>query len=964
MTPAFNSNSFACLNDKTQSLVVYSTSDPAWNPLTFTLVNNTGTDLKLIGGTPVNSAQAGGASSFAFDFSSILTDAQAKVMTVAEASGQWGAGYFPPGAHSSPTWAVAPKQDLLFPNGGKVVFKLGNVACTSQTPGYFDVLFYNVPGVAPRTFPFAYLVAVLNPPQGADLKAVVDCGVLNGSVQHLIQPASNPPPGGSGAQPIEVDITYDNDFPIQNSLTVYLKNNSNSPLVPPGTPLGGALFTFSFLFDTDDDDALTTQILGDTIAIGVDPDPPSQWSSTAHQSGTGNWIFTPLSQPLIPASQSVEFPIQNIITALNVNPDKLTSLHVQWNFVPGYADGYFSIVLQKQTAVPSIPSLLIVPPAITVGQNVAISYQTEVAAYVTLSYVRRDGTQVTLASPNDIGFDEAGYQPALPPDKEATVFTLSVYRGPGQAATAVQTFPITVNQLPAVISSFTASSLLVNINGANIVTLSWQVQNAKTVEIVGIGIQSGTSLPVTVNATATYTLKATPWGTDGQPVYASLVVYAYKAYAPVNVGPMGNGTAFQSLPISISNRLRSIVYVANAAAGAVYQVLQATHAVSPTTFPGNILSLTQDALKLFVAQAGGSGPGNIGMFDTGSQAQVSSMQEPAPPPYSLALNPAGTWMGYLQQHRLAAVSAFTVNEGGNSFAYVKDIAVGTSPEAYAFDAAGANLYVGNYDSQNVSVINLAQNAVVAAIPLQSAEPCAFALVGTILFVACSGDNRVCVIDTTTNQTLDPITAGFQPFSLTLDQNQGRLFVTNFQGGTVTVIATASRTVTATLTVGNGPSAAKITESGNLMFVSNYCDKSLSVVDISAGGAVVVGAIPLEQTNGNPIDVSTFPVINNYTDVFVAKEYFLGRNNACSGSQATDANLNMSIFSIQEKSASQAAQALATKPAATAKTPAAGPAVTAASPVPAGKPGAAPGGGPADGTGNAKAAGPKAARGKG
>jgi YVTN family beta-propeller protein len=895
----FNGASFSCLNDKTQSLVIYSTLDSSWNPLTFTIVNNTGIDLSLTGGTPVNSIGVGLASSFSFSFRTILTEAQAKAMTVKDSLDQWGSLYFPPDAHTNPTWAVAPLKDMIFKNGDKIEFSLGNITCTTQTPSYLDVLYFNVPGVNARTFPFSYLVSVLNPPTGKDLTSVVDCGILNGSVHHLIQPAPYPPPGGNGPPPIEVDITYDNNFPILNGFTVYLKNNSGSPLVPPGTPLGGAVFTFTFLFGTDDDDAITTQALGDSIAIDVNPNPPSQWSSTAHQQGTGNWVFTPLSQPLIPANQSVSFVLTNLITALNVNPNQLSSLHVQWNFVPGYADGYFSMEMQKQAASPSIASFTVSPQTITVGKNVNIAYQTEVAAYVTLAYVRRDGSQVTLTSPANLGFDEATFTPTLAPDKESTLFTLSVYQGIGLPAADVKTFPITVNQLPAIIDSFSASSQLVNINGTNTITLNWKVENAKSVVLQGFGTQTGNSLQVTVNTTTLYTLQVTPWGTNGQPVFASLTVYAYKTFASLDVGPMGNGTAFQSLPISISNRLRGIVYVANAAAGKIYQVLQATHAVSPTTFPGNILSLTPDGLKLFVAQANTGGPGSIAMFDTATSNQNCSLPEPGPPPYSLAINPAGTQMYYQQQHRLTAVSAFTVNEGGNSFAYVTDIAVGTSPEAYAFDAAGTNLYVGNYDSSNVSVINLAQNKVTATIALQSSEPCDFALVGSILFVACSGDNRVCVIDTTTNTVLAPITAGFQPFSLTLDQNKSRLFVTNFQGGTVTVIDTAKRVATSTLTVGNGPSAAKISDSGKLMFVSNYCDKSLSVVDISGGAAAVVGSIPLESTNGNPIDVSTYPVLNNYTDVFVAKEYFQGRNNGCSGSKATDANLNMSIFSIQE-----------------------------------------------------------------
>jgi YVTN family beta-propeller protein len=907
----FNTASFSFVNNKTQSLVVYSTLDPNWNLLTFTLLNNTGVDLTLKGGEPVDEVKADAASSFAFGFRTLLTDAEAKAMVVKDQLEQWGARYFPPEATGNPTWAVAPIKDLVLKNGDKVVFALSNITCKFQQPtSYVDLFYFNVPGVNPRPFPFSYLVAVLNPPVGKDLKSVVDCGVLNGSVLHTIGSQAPPPPGGNGPPPIEVDITYDNNFPIKNGLTVYLKNTTNSPLVPPETPLGGAIFTVSFLFGTQDDNAITSQALGDIITIGIDAE--SQWTSNKHQQGTSNWIFTPLSKGLMAKNETVNLIIGNIITDLNVNPQTLSSMHVQWNFVPGYADGYFSIELQKQKANPRIPSFNVVPPVINLGQNVQISYQTMVSAYITLGYVRRDGTSVLLTSPQDIGYNEQNFPAA--PDKEATVFNLSVYRGPGQPVDASATCPVAVNQPPAKINSFTATSYLVNINSSNTIDLKWDVENAKTVIVVGYGVQTGKSLPnLPVNATTTYTLQAIPWGSDGQMVQASLTVYAYKSYPSVPVGPMGDGTAFQSLPLSLSNRLRQMIYVSNSAANKVYQVMVANKQVSPTQFAGNIMALSADELKLFVAEQRSTPPGLIHMYDTGNPATVSTVNQPGPPPYSMAINPACSRLYYLQQHRLTAVSSFNVNEGANNFSYLKDLTVGTSPEAYAFDAAGANLYVGNYDSASVSVINLNQNAVTATIKLQgndtptyARQPCAFALVGSLLFVACSGENRVCVIDISNNTMKPPITAGFQPFSLTLDQNKARLFVTNFQGGSVTVIDTAALAVTTTLKVGNGPSAAKITDSGKLMFVSNYCDKSLSVVDISNGGATVVGTIPLESSNGNPVDVSTFPSINFYTDVFVAKEYFLGRNNGCPGSKATDANLNMSIFSVQEKPASKKA----------------------------------------------------------
>ena len=900
----FNAASFSFVNDKTQSLVIYSTTDTSWNPLTFTILNNTGIDLTLKGGDPVNGVQAGAASSFAFDFRTILTDDQAKAIVIKDQLGQWAALYFPPGQTNNPTWAVAPVDDLVFKNGDQIVFALSNITCEFQQPtSYADLFYFNVPGVNPRQFPFSYLVSVLNPPVGKDLKSVVDCGVLNGSVVHVIGSQAPAPPGGNGPPPIEVDITYDNNFPIKNGLTVYLKNNSSSPLVPPGTSLGGAFFTVAFLFGTQNDDAITTQALGDTITIAIDAE-SSQWTANAHQQGTPNWTFTPLSQPLMSAYETVNLVIGNIITDLNVNPQTLSSMHVQWNFVPGYADGYYSIELQKQTANPGIPSFNIVPSVVNLGQDVQITYQTMVAAYITLGYVRRDGSSVLLTSPQDIGYNEEKF-PSIP-DKEATVFTLSVYRGPGQAPDTSATFPITVNQPPATINYFTATSYLVNIYASNTVTLNWQVENAKTIVIVGYGVQTGGSLSVTVNSTTTFILQVTPWGSNGQLVQASLTVYAYKSYTPLVVGPMGDGSGIPSRPIGLGNRSRGIVYASNATDGKIYQVSVDEKKVSPTQFPGFMaMTLSADESKLFVV-GGVLGP-FVYMCDT---SDMSVFTGPnilfLNPPYTMAVNSTCTELFYPTYDPLGGrVYTLTVNEAANQLEFLNKLTVGDNPRALAFDGAGVNLYVGNYDSSSVSVINLAQNAVTATIQLQSSEPCAFALAGNLLFVACSGGNQVCVIDTSNNSTKAPITAGVQPSSLTLDQNEARLFVTNFQGGSVTVIDTATSAVTATLQVGNGPSAAEITESGNLMFVSNYWDKSLTVVDISNGGAVVVGTIPLDASNGNPVDVSSFTATNFYTDVFVAKEYFLGRNNGCPGSKATDANLNMSILSVQEKASGQA-----------------------------------------------------------
>ena len=905
-TVQFNPKTFSIVNNYGKGPILYSTADTSYNALTFKIKNNTGVDLTLTGSEPKGVS----ASTFVFDFDKILDEKQAEAMHVKDAHEQWDAVYVAPAGRSNPAWRLTPKKDLAFKIDDEIVFTLENIVCTAQTPGNFDVSYANIPGVSARTFPFSYQMAVLNPPDHdkLNLKEVVNDGVVLNSVIHTIGNQAPAPPGTSGL-PIQVDITYDNAFPIQNGFTLYLKNTSSKPLVPVDQPLGQAKVIISFLFADDDDDAITTQEKGDQIHIDIDA-AKTEWRATEHLQGTANWEFIPKSKGVMDANETVKFVAGNLITPTDIKAKTLSSLHIQWNFIPGYNDGYYAIEMQKEAAVPSIPvSLNITPTTINYGENVKISYMSEVAAYLTLEYVRRDGTTITLQSPGDITYNETDFSPTAAPDKEATTFNLAVYRGPGQPAVQKQSFSITVKQPPATISSFTASSRLVNINDSgNTVTLNWVVENAKTVILLGVGVQTGNSYPAKIQNTITYTLQAIPWGSEGQTVQQSITIYAYKTFPSVAVGAMGNGTAFQSLPLSITNLEEDVIYVSNSGAangaGQIYQVSKKTHAVSPTSIPATIMALSADGKRLIVAQAGGGGPGNILMYDTANPTgPVFSMQEPAPPPYSMAIDPTGKQLYYMQQHNLSSVSAFSVDETGNRLAYVKDIGVGKSPEAYGFDASGANLYVGNYDSSSVSVINLAQNTASAPIVLQSGEPCAFALAGTMMFVACSGDNRVCVIDTTSNKTLDPITAGNRPFGLALDQNRARLFVANLQDTKVTVIDTATRTVKANIPVGKGPSAIKITETGKLMFVSNYCDKSLTVVDISNGNEVVLGTLQMETSNGNPIDISTYPQNNSYTDVFVAKEYFIHRSDACQPS-VSDPNLNMSIFSIQETPPSQ------------------------------------------------------------
>src|SRR4051812_43326839 len=84
--------------------VLYRTSNPALNRLTFTIVNGTKADLKLLGGAP------GTGSTFKIDFSSLLPDSVVERLTI-DLPPEWADHFEPATEYEPPAWWLAPKVD-------------------------------------------------------------------------------------------------------------------------------------------------------------------------------------------------------------------------------------------------------------------------------------------------------------------------------------------------------------------------------------------------------------------------------------------------------------------------------------------------------------------------------------------------------------------------------------------------------------------------------------------------------------------------------------------------------------------------------------------------------------------------------------------------------------------------------------------------------------------------------------
>ena len=157
------------------------------------------------------------------------------------------------------------------------------------------------------------------------------------------------------------------------------------------------------------------------------------------------------------------------------------------------------------------------------------------------------------------------------------------------------------------------------------------------------------------------------------------------------------------------------------------------------------------------------------------------------------------------------------------------IPVEISPYELVFSADGTRLFVSNWSSHSVSVIDTATNQVMATLQV-GANPNDMALSADgRLFVACSADNSVHVIDTKSLTVSERLSTTLHPFSpqgstpnaLTIDAARSRLYVANADNNNVAVIDIAKpgrSDVLGFIPTGWYPAALTIAEKGDALYV--------------------------------------------------------------------------------------------------------------------------------------------------
>jgi YVTN family beta-propeller protein len=199
------------------------------------------------------------------------------------------------------------------------------------------------------------------------------------------------------------------------------------------------------------------------------------------------------------------------------------------------------------------------------------------------------------------------------------------------------------------------------------------------------------------------------------------------------------------------------------------------------------------------------------------------------------------------------------------------IAVEMIPYDLVLSDDGRTLYVSNLASKSVSVIDTALMNVTATIPVDS-NPNQMVLSGDgLLYVACSNDNTVVVVDTKTRMAIEKISTtlfphapeGSTPNALALDRASGLLYVANADNNDIVVIHVAGRgksEVAGFIPSGWYPSAVTLLPRQQKIYIGNSKGAG-SYPDIMGPGSPLASAGSAERGSIKSLQKGSIEIVN-------------------------------------------------------------------------------------------------------
>ena len=169
---------------------------------------------------------------------------------------------------------------------------------------------------------------------------------------------------------------------------------------------------------------------------------------------------------------------------------------------------------------------------------------------------------------------------------------------------------------------------------------------------------------------------------------------------------------------------------------------------------------------------------------------------------------------------------------------VQTASVGQIPTDIVLDEAGGKLYVANFGSGTVSVLDAATLTMLGEIKV-GANPNALAIhpARHRVYVLNQGSDTLSVINTETDRAEATVRVGRRPWAMALDERADRLYVVNRRSGDLSVIEGHSLEVSQ-IPVGKRPVALALDDRGRV-YVANQGDSTVAIVEPGTGRVATI-----------------------------------------------------------------------------------------------------------------------------
>lgn len=243
------------------------------------------------------------------------------------------------------------------------------------------------------------------------------------------------------------------------------------------------------------------------------------------------------------------------------------------------------------------------------------------------------------------------------------------------------------------------------------------------------------------------------------------------------------------------------------------------------------LSIAMPGMDLSAGHSGSmSGmKGRVMILDAVKGTMVKEVEVPAMN-HNAVFSPDGSelWTSQMSVGKILVLDATT-------YKVKNTIVVGDEPAEITFSADGSKAYVANGGDDNVTVLNPMTKAIIATIPVGDNPVAAWVGFDGRMYVDNEDGQTVSVIDVASNTVVQTINLGFMPGSVAHNLLRKELWVTDPDNGKVHywTWSPAQNTWThgGVFDAGPGAHATAFTNDGNTAYVTNQLAQSVSVINV-------------------------------------------------------------------------------------------------------------------------------------